>query len=264
MDLRAWLNLARLSNLPTVWSNVAAGMTWGLLASDRMRPEETRAWAPVRMPLDTLLNEGFVLMLAISALYVGGMVLNDAADARIDARERPDRPIPSGRVSRRSAGLVGGLLLILGWLLCLPYARSPVTLPLATALVVLIVLYNGLHRRVAAAVVLVALCRAAVALLAAGIVFAAVSRSVPVTESPAALLWLALHAAILFVFVLIVSLLAGDEVAAGRARWVGRLVAGIALLDALLMAATGQWAVAGFCLACFAAALAGQRWIAGS
>lgn len=44
-------------------------------------------------------------------LYAGGMALNDVCDAAIDARERPNRPIPSGAISR-GAGLVIALTLL--------------------------------------------------------------------------------------------------------------------------------------------------------
>ncbi|GGS18461.1 transferase [Streptomyces humidus] len=37
------------------------------------------------------------------ALYWAGMALNDYADATVDAVERPERPLPSGRVARRTA-----------------------------------------------------------------------------------------------------------------------------------------------------------------
>ncbi|NNN29042.1 UbiA family prenyltransferase [Streptomyces sp. S3(2020)] len=37
------------------------------------------------------------------ALYWAGMALNDYADATVDAVERPERPVPSGRVARRTA-----------------------------------------------------------------------------------------------------------------------------------------------------------------
>ncbi|MCX5337379.1 MULTISPECIES: SCO3242 family prenyltransferase [unclassified Streptomyces] len=37
------------------------------------------------------------------ALYWAGMALNDYADATVDAVERPQRPVPSGRVERRTA-----------------------------------------------------------------------------------------------------------------------------------------------------------------
>ncbi|MER6128059.1 SCO3242 family prenyltransferase [Streptomyces sp. NPDC001795] len=43
-------------------------------------------------------------------LYWAGMALNDYADAAVDAVERPQRPIPSGRVPRRTAlGVACGL-----------------------------------------------------------------------------------------------------------------------------------------------------------
>ncbi|PAZ15765.1 prenyltransferase, partial [Streptomyces sp. SA15] len=37
------------------------------------------------------------------ALYWAGMALNDYADATVDAVERPERPVPSGRVARSTA-----------------------------------------------------------------------------------------------------------------------------------------------------------------
>ena len=45
------------------------------------------------------------------------MVLNDVFDLEIDRRERPERPLPSGRVSLRAARLLGWTLLVLGMLL---------------------------------------------------------------------------------------------------------------------------------------------------
>lgn len=54
------------------------------------------------------------LLLATTGLYGGGVVLNDVFDAELDADERPERPIPSGRASRRGAALFGGLLLMGG------------------------------------------------------------------------------------------------------------------------------------------------------
>lgn len=42
-------------------------------------------------------------MASSAALYWAGMALNDYADATVDAVERPERPIPSGRVGRSTA-----------------------------------------------------------------------------------------------------------------------------------------------------------------
>ncbi|WP_255345610.1 SCO3242 family prenyltransferase [Streptomyces chartreusis] len=47
-------------------------------------------------------------------LYWAGMALNDYADAAVDGVERPDRPVPSGRVPRRTALAVAGGLTAVG------------------------------------------------------------------------------------------------------------------------------------------------------
>ncbi len=52
------------------------------------------------------------LLIALSLAYVAGMYLNDAFDAAIDRRERPDRPIPSGRVARRTVFVAGFAMLV--------------------------------------------------------------------------------------------------------------------------------------------------------
>ena len=94
MNLRVALELGRVSNLPTVWTNVLAA---GLLAGGAVAHAEL-AW----------------LVLCLSLFYVGGMYLNDAFDREIDARERPERPIPSGEVSASTVFAVGFALLALG------------------------------------------------------------------------------------------------------------------------------------------------------
>lgn len=48
--------------------------------------------------------------IASASLYAAGMALNDFADADLDQRERPERPIPSGRVSRGCALSVAAAL----------------------------------------------------------------------------------------------------------------------------------------------------------
>ena len=57
----------------------------------------------------------FALLVAASCLlYLSGMVLNDVFDAEVDARERPERPIPSGRISLNAAAAVGWAMLATG------------------------------------------------------------------------------------------------------------------------------------------------------
>jgi len=54
------------------------------------------------------------LSAASAMLYLAGMALNDLADREEDARERPERPIPSGAVSPPMAAIIGGSLLVGG------------------------------------------------------------------------------------------------------------------------------------------------------
>src|SRR5918996_6509021 len=94
---RAYLALARVSNLPTVWTNVLAGV---LLAAS---PPDWSTFAFVAV--------------AVSMLYTAGMFLNDAFDYRFDAVHRPDRPIPAGQVTLREAFAAGFSLLAAGLVL---------------------------------------------------------------------------------------------------------------------------------------------------
>lgn len=94
-----WLRLLRLPTVFTALSNVFCGY---FLAQH-----------PI--PSDLLQHSAlFLLLLATTGLYLGGMVLNDYFDAELDALERPERPIPSGRISRGAAGVSGAGLLTLG------------------------------------------------------------------------------------------------------------------------------------------------------
>lgn len=63
-------------------------------------------------------NEGYrpvvALILSTAALYGGGVVLNDYFDAELDKTERPERPIPSGIISKKAAGIFGAASLLAG------------------------------------------------------------------------------------------------------------------------------------------------------
>lgn len=97
MILATALQLGRVSNLPTVWTNGLTGLVLGggALLDPRTLP----------------------LMVALSLFYVGGMYLNDAFDADIDREERPDRPIPSGLIDQRTVLNAGVGMFVVG--LCL-------------------------------------------------------------------------------------------------------------------------------------------------
>ena len=55
----------------------------------------------------------FLLVLSTVGLYGGGVVFNDVFDADLDRIERPERPIPSGLISKEVAAVFAVILLIL-------------------------------------------------------------------------------------------------------------------------------------------------------
>ena len=159
------LKLGRVSNLPTVWTNVVAG---AVVASASAKPE----W---------LLQVG----LAMTAFYVGGMYLNDYFDREIDARERPDRPICAGDISADSVRAIGFGLLVLGVLLMAPFGMTAAVWGVALGAV--IVLYDLWHKGNAFGPVIMSACRA--------LVYCGAGVAISGTLHPALILWAVVLAA---------------------------------------------------------------------
>lgn len=61
-----------------------------------------------------VLGTALLLCLSTIGLYGGGIVFNDVFDAKLDAVERPERPIPAGVVPLWQATILGTLLLLSG------------------------------------------------------------------------------------------------------------------------------------------------------
>jgi hypothetical protein len=148
---RVYPRLGRVSNLPTIATQTAAG-----IAITDGRPDA----------FDVLAVGG-----GLAASYVAGMFLNDAFDRRIDAQERPDRPIPSGQVAAREVFVAGGALLAAGGALLVlagaRHGRGALTLLVTVALAGAIVLYDAHHKGSAFAPVVMGACRGLVYLCAA-------------------------------------------------------------------------------------------------
>lgn len=58
-----------------------------------------------------------LLLVASAALYMSGMVLNDCFDFDEDCRDRPARPLPSGRIRIKTAWRLGWILVATGLLI---------------------------------------------------------------------------------------------------------------------------------------------------
>jgi 4-hydroxybenzoate polyprenyltransferase len=99
--LHVYAQLVRLPNVFTAFADIGLG----ILATWQLTPEALPAgW----------IWSGLFLLAASGCLYSGGMVFNDVFDLEQDKRERPFRPIPSGRVSGSGAAFFGAALLIAG------------------------------------------------------------------------------------------------------------------------------------------------------
>lgn len=96
-----FLRLMRLANIITAVSDILAGIAISGYFFSVDQP--TFSWQPV-----------ILLVVATIGLYGGGVVFNDVFDAALDATERPERPIPSGLVSKTEAALLGLVLLVAG------------------------------------------------------------------------------------------------------------------------------------------------------
>lgn len=116
--LLACLQLMRPANIVTAWADILAGYT----VSGVVLAHSNLAW----------------LLLATTGLYGGGVVFNDVCDAQLDKIERPERPIPSDRISRSTATLLGSLLLGIGVLAAAQVSRLSLILALSIAVLALI------------------------------------------------------------------------------------------------------------------------------
>uniref|UniRef100_A0A7C2K1V1 4-hydroxybenzoate polyprenyltransferase n=1 Tax=Schlesneria paludicola TaxID=360056 RepID=A0A7C2K1V1_9PLAN len=91
----AYLQLLRLPTVFTAMADIVLGF---VLTHRSLEPYPTFA----------------ALLLASCGLYLAGMMFNDVFDRKQDAVERPNRPIPSGRVPLAAAIALGTLLMIGG------------------------------------------------------------------------------------------------------------------------------------------------------
>jgi hypothetical protein len=147
--MRAWLEILRISNLPTVWTNVLVGVVLSIA---------------VARPSNPNLVAGLVIaIVAGSCLYLAGMVFNDVFDVEIDRQERPRRPIPSGRIGRGAAAVVGTVLLAIG--VGLPWMHGILAGVVATSIGLMLLAYDALHARTAWSVLLMGGCRAGLYIL---------------------------------------------------------------------------------------------------
>jgi 4-hydroxybenzoate polyprenyltransferase len=231
----AYLTLFRVSNLPTVWSNVLTAL---LLCG------ESFSWIMA-----------IVLLMSLSLFYSGGMLLNDICDVEIDTLQRSTRPLAAGIIRLKVAKMVTALLFIsaFGLLLFLPHALSAVSA--AVVLAGLIVLYDRYHKGNPSSVLLMAGCRLMVYLVASSGVTGGVNQIVLIV------------ALCQFGYIMLLSCVARYENRLPHAfsfPLIPLLLAGICLVDGLslsLILRSPFWLVGG--VGGLLITLAGQKYVRG-
>ena len=218
-----WLQLMRIPTVFTALSNILCGylITHGLTLAEVLK--QTELW---------------FLLISSAGLYLGGMVLNDVFDAALDAIERPERPIPSGRISRKAAAIFGALLMIIG--VGCAAAVGPGSLLIAGLIVAAVLLYDGFLKSTVAAPLGMGTCRFLNVMLgaSAGTTMTSVWQTTPMTV-----------AAALAIYIIGVTVFAKNEAgkssSAGLLTGVGIMLCGIGL-DAWLVTVSGvEKAIAG-------------------
>lgn len=144
--IKTYIQLVRPANVVTAWTDILAGaslvgfVTYGLGFS--VEPTVLLA-----------------LIFATTGLYAGGIVLNDVCDAELDAIERPERAIPSGRISLTKATVFSIALTAMG--LGMSAQVSASSLYIASGVAACATLYNawGKHQLILGPITM-GLCRA--------------------------------------------------------------------------------------------------------
>lgn len=229
---RAYLLLSRISNLPTIWSNVIAGAA-----------ASGAAFAPFDIGR---------LAAGVSFLYTAGMFLNDVFDRDFDRTHRPDRPIPAGDVGSTSAARAAAVLIGVGLALISAQSRNLTSLPWSVGLVVAILYYNWRHKRDPLGPLWMGLCR--------GLVYCVAAAAVAATVSPRVFI-----AAAAITFYVVVLTQIAKRLGQRASRVVPLLLAGISLVDAIVVVASGgQIALALLAVVCGVLTLGLQRVVPGT
>lgn len=128
--ISAYLELMRPANIVTAFADILAGFAaaGGVLSI----PGNASLFSP----------DGLIwLIISTFGLYGGGVVFNDVFDAELDAKERPERAIPSGRVSKLEATVLGIVLHSIGVISAFQVNRSAGVI--AAVIVALTIIYDA-------------------------------------------------------------------------------------------------------------------------
>jgi 4-hydroxybenzoate polyprenyltransferase len=139
--LLAFAQLMRLPNVFTAFADIAMTACAALAVLASMGSEYPQAIA--------------LIAAASGCLYLAGMVWNDVFDLAEDTRDRPFRPLPSGRITLRAAAIIASLLTLAG----VGFAAVAGTATLGIALACSVLLYDSWLKRTPIGPIAMAVCR---------------------------------------------------------------------------------------------------------
>jgi len=135
-----WRDFFRWVRLPTVFSSLCNAFAgWWIGGHEGLLP----LWLG---------------MAAAGLFLMAGMGMNDIADAKVDAQERPDRPLPSGAIPLQSAWMLVIAMFTLG--LVLQGCAHPKAMGVGLALMLAIFAYNFAFKGTWLGPLAMGLCRA--------------------------------------------------------------------------------------------------------
>ena len=213
-----------MADRPPQHGSASALVTWGRLL--RLPNLFTVPGDPIAGYLLAAGVLGWDVLGAVAAsmcLYCGGLLLNDYFDRHVDARERPERPIPSGAVKPRTVLAVGGLLLVAGPVIAYLAAGSGACFVAGLVAAGVYAYDAGLKKVRWLGPVVMGSCRAGSVLIGA-------AAAEGLMAAPALMV-----AAITLAYVTSVTVLASGEMSGKRPRWSAHLPPAIICAGAALM-----------------------------
>jgi 4-hydroxybenzoate polyprenyltransferase len=123
--VKEYLQLIRLPNVFTTPSNILTGYFAAVTTTTAAEADGVHLIA---------------LMVSSGLLYIAGIVLNDYFDIEIDKKERPSRPLPSGKISKGYALTIAIVALLIANIIAL--IVGPISLAISLALTLLIIAYD--------------------------------------------------------------------------------------------------------------------------
>jgi 4-hydroxybenzoate polyprenyltransferase len=131
-----WLSLLRIPNLFTLPGDVIIGF---MIAESSL--EKSELMLGFSFSRGVFLSYSiFYLLIAVFSIYCMGLITNDLADFDEDSEKRPDRPLPSGMISRKAAW--SGAFLFLFSALFSAYLTNRRVLIAVLLLAVVVIAYN--------------------------------------------------------------------------------------------------------------------------